>query len=59
LVIARLNRAVNEVLNEEKTAAAREEHDGGRTPQEARAFFREETERWTEVIRGAKIKFLQ
>ena len=33
-MIARLNRAVNEVLNEEKTAAARQEHDGGGgTPQ--------------------------
>jgi hypothetical protein len=56
LVIARLNRAINE----EKTAAARHAHDaGGGSPQEARAFIREETERWTKVIRAAKIKFLQ
>jgi tripartite-type tricarboxylate transporter receptor subunit TctC len=58
-VVARLNQAINEVLKDSETAARLRSMNMtpvGGTAAEAREFIREETERWGEVIRAAKIK---
>jgi tripartite-type tricarboxylate transporter receptor subunit TctC len=57
-VVAKLNDAINAVLKERDTA----EHlrsmnmtPVGGTPDAAKIFIKQETERWGEVIRAAKI----
>ena len=58
-IVAKLNDAINAVLEERETA----EHlrsmnmtPVGGTPDEVRAFIKDETARWGEVIRAAKIR---
>jgi tripartite-type tricarboxylate transporter receptor subunit TctC len=58
-VVARLNQAINEVLKDSETAARLRSMNMtpvGGTAAEAREFIREETERWGDVIRAAKIR---
>jgi tripartite-type tricarboxylate transporter receptor subunit TctC len=57
-IVAKLNRAINEVLAEPTTAAhlrAMNMTPVGGTPDEVRRFIAEETARWSQVIRTAKI----
>jgi tripartite-type tricarboxylate transporter receptor subunit TctC len=58
-IVAKLNDAINAVLEERETA----EHlrsmnmtPVGGTPDAAKIFIKQETERWGEVIRAAKIR---
>ncbi len=58
LIVAKLNRAIDEVLHRPETAAqlrAMSMTPVGGTPDAIKAFIREETERWGEVIRAARI----
>jgi tripartite-type tricarboxylate transporter receptor subunit TctC len=57
-IIAKLNQAINEVLKNRETAEQLRSMNMtpiGGTPDEVRKFIREETERWGDVIRAAKI----
>jgi tripartite-type tricarboxylate transporter receptor subunit TctC len=57
-IVAKLNAAINAALAEPETAEhlrAMSMSPLGGTPAAARAFIRQETERWGEVIRAAKI----
>ena len=57
-IVAKLNGAINEVLKEPDVQArfnALHLLPGGGTPQEMRKFIQEETRRWGEVIRAAKV----
>lgn len=58
-IIMKLNRAINEVANEPANKARFRELNltpVGGTPQDMAKFKREETERWTKVIRDAGIQ---
>jgi tripartite-type tricarboxylate transporter receptor subunit TctC len=58
-IVAKLNAGINAVLQEPEIAAhlrAMNMTPIGGTPDAARAFIREETERWGEVIRAAHIR---
>jgi tripartite-type tricarboxylate transporter receptor subunit TctC len=58
-IVAKLNAGINAVLREPETAAhlrAMNMTPIGGTPDAVRAFIREETERWGEVIRAAHIR---
>jgi tripartite-type tricarboxylate transporter receptor subunit TctC len=58
-IISKLNRAINEILNESATKARFRELNlsaGGGSPQDMAKLKREETERWTKVIREAGIQ---
>jgi tripartite-type tricarboxylate transporter receptor subunit TctC len=58
-IVAKLNQAVNEVLRSRETAEQLGRMNMtpiGGTPDEVRKFIREETERWSDVIRSAKIQ---
>jgi tripartite-type tricarboxylate transporter receptor subunit TctC len=58
VIVAKLNRAINEALREPDTAAhlrSMSMTPVGGTPAAMKAFLKEETERWGEVIRAAKI----
>jgi tripartite-type tricarboxylate transporter receptor subunit TctC len=57
-IVAKLNRAINEILKKPET----EEHFQsmnmqpiGGTPDETKKFIKEESDRWSDVIRAAKI----
>ncbi len=57
-IVAKLNRAINDVLHAPETAEhlrAMSMTPIGGTPDEIRAFIKEETARWGAVIRAAKI----
>jgi len=57
-IVGKLNRAVDEVLHRPETAAhlrAMSMTPVGGAPDAIKAFIREETERWGEVIRAARI----
>ena len=57
-IVAKLNQAINEVLKPpgNRRTPAQHEHDpGGRHAGRDRAFIAEETARWADVIRAAKI----
>src|SRR5262245_58679408 len=57
-IIAKLNQAINAVLTEPETAQhlrGMNMTPVGGTPEAARAFIKQEAERWGEVIRAAKI----
>src|SRR5712691_4974464 len=57
-IVAKLNRGINAVLSEPDTAAhlrSMSMTPVGGTPAAMKAFIKEETERWGEVIRAAKI----
>jgi len=57
-IVGKLNRAVDEILHRPETAAqlrAMSMTPVGGTPDAIKAFIREETERWGEVIRAARI----
>ena len=57
-IVAKLNQAINAVLAEPETAQhlrGMNMTPVGGTPEAARAFIRQETARWGEVIRAAKI----
>ena len=58
-IILKLNRAINEIANEAATKARFRELNltaGAGTPQDMAKLKREETERWTKVIREAGIE---
>jgi tripartite-type tricarboxylate transporter receptor subunit TctC len=58
VIIARLNRTINDILDEPETKARfKEQHllRGGGSPAEMAELKKEETERWTRVIRAAGI----
>ena len=58
-IIAKLNRAINEILNEPETKARFRELNlfaGRRQPEDMAKLKQEETERWTKVIRDAGIQ---
>jgi len=58
-VIAKLNRTINEILNEPDTKARFRELNlmaAGGSPQDMAKLKKEETERWTKVIRDAGIQ---
>ncbi|HEY7664378.1 MAG TPA: tripartite tricarboxylate transporter substrate binding protein [Xanthobacteraceae bacterium] len=58
-IVARLNAGINAVLAQPATAAHLRSMNMtpiGGTPEAARAFIREETARWGEVIRAARIR---
>jgi tripartite-type tricarboxylate transporter receptor subunit TctC len=57
-IVAKLNRAISAVLAEPETAQhlrGMNMTPVGGTPEAARAFIKQETTRWSEVIRAAKI----
>src|SRR6266849_2605029 len=61
-IVAKLNQGINEVLKNRETAEQLRSMNMtpvGGTPDEIRRFIKEETERWGEVIRSAKIKLQQ
>ena len=58
-IIAKLNRAINDILNEPDTKARFRELNlmaAGGSPQDMAKLKKEETERWTKVIRDAGIQ---
>jgi tripartite-type tricarboxylate transporter receptor subunit TctC len=58
-IIAKLNRAINDIINEPETKARFRELNlmaAGGTPQDMAKLKKEETERWTKVIRDAGIQ---
>jgi tripartite-type tricarboxylate transporter receptor subunit TctC len=58
-IIAKLNRAINDIIDEPETKARfRELHliAAGGSPEDMARFKKEETERWTKVIREAGIE---
>jgi tripartite-type tricarboxylate transporter receptor subunit TctC len=58
-IIAKLNQGITEVLNDPRTAEQLHSMNMtpvGGTPEEVRQFIKEETERWGDVIRTAKIR---
>jgi tripartite-type tricarboxylate transporter receptor subunit TctC len=58
-IIAKLNRAINEILAESETRARFRELNltpGGGTPEDMAQLKKQETERWTKVIRDAGIQ---
>src|SRR6478672_10732269 len=58
-IIAKLNRTINDILNEPDTKARFRELNlmaAGGTPQDMAKLKKEETERWTKVIRDAGIQ---
>ena len=57
-IVAKLNRGINEVLEQPETAAQLRSMSMtpiGGAPDAIKAFIREETERWGDVIRAARI----
>ena len=58
-IIAKLNRAINDIINEPETKTRFRELNlmaAGGSPQDMAKLKREETERWTKVIRDAGIQ---
>ena len=58
-IIAKLNRAINEILTETETKARFRELNlmaAGGTPEDMAKLKKEETERWSQVIRDAGIQ---
>jgi tripartite-type tricarboxylate transporter receptor subunit TctC len=58
-IIAKLNRTINDILNETETKARFRELNlmaAGGTPEDMATLKREETARWTKVIRDANIQ---
>jgi tripartite-type tricarboxylate transporter receptor subunit TctC len=58
-IIAKLNRAINDIINEPETKTRFSELNlmaAGGSPQDMAKLKREETERWTKVIRDAGIQ---
>lgn len=58
-IVAKLNQGINEVLKNRETAEQLRSMNMtpiGGTPDETRKFIKEETERWGDVIRTAKIR---
>jgi tripartite-type tricarboxylate transporter receptor subunit TctC len=58
-IVAKLNRTINEILNEPDTKARFHELNvmaAGGSPQDMAKLKKEETERWTKVIRDAGIQ---
>jgi tripartite-type tricarboxylate transporter receptor subunit TctC len=58
-IIAKLNRAINDIANEAETKArlrALNAEAGGGSPEDMAKLKREETERWSKVIRDAGIQ---
>jgi tripartite-type tricarboxylate transporter receptor subunit TctC len=58
-IIAKLNRAINDIINEDDTKARFRELNlmaAGGSPQDMAKLKKEETERWSKVIRDAGIK---
>jgi tripartite-type tricarboxylate transporter receptor subunit TctC len=58
-IIAKLNRAINDIINEPETKARFRELNlmaAGGSPQDMAKLKKEETERWTKVIRDAGIQ---
>ena len=57
-IVAKLNAAINDALNEPDVKARFEALNllpGGGTPEEMGSFVREETKRWSDVVRAAKV----